>query len=69
MGVRSVGGGVNGFLFVVPLVAFATNSLLYRMALAPDLIDPVTDTAGNSAHTLQKGVRPLFVGRLGLLLV
>jgi drug/metabolite transporter (DMT)-like permease len=36
---------MNAFLTVVTLVAFAANSLLCRMALAPDLIDPVAFTA------------------------
>jgi drug/metabolite transporter (DMT)-like permease len=35
---------MNAFLTVVTLVAFAANSLLCRMALAPDLIDPVAFT-------------------------
>jgi drug/metabolite transporter (DMT)-like permease len=35
---------MNAFLAVVTLVAFAANSLLCRMALAPDLIDPVAFT-------------------------
>lgn len=33
------------FVTLVTLVAFAANSLLCRMALAPDLIDPVSFTA------------------------
>jgi len=36
---------MNAFLTTVTLVAFAANSLLCRMALAPDLIDPVAFTA------------------------
>jgi len=36
---------MNAFLTVVTLLAFAANSLLCRMALAPDLIDPVAFTA------------------------
>jgi len=35
---------MNALLTVVTLVAFAANSLLCRMALAPDLIDPVAFT-------------------------
>jgi drug/metabolite transporter (DMT)-like permease len=34
-----------GFLTTITLIAFAANSLLCRMALAPDLIDPVAFTA------------------------
>ena len=36
---------MNAFLTTVTLVAFAANSLLCRMALGPDLIDPVAFTA------------------------
>jgi drug/metabolite transporter (DMT)-like permease len=36
---------MNAVLTIVTLVAFAANSLLCRMALAPDLIDPVAFTA------------------------
>ena len=36
---------MNVFLTSVTLLAFAANSLLCRMALAPDLIDPVAFTA------------------------
>ena len=39
MGVWDV--GMTGLLTLVTLIAFAANSLLCRMALAPDLIDPV----------------------------
>jgi drug/metabolite transporter (DMT)-like permease len=35
---------MNALLITVTLVAFAANSLLCRMALAPDLIDPVAFT-------------------------
>jgi hypothetical protein len=48
---------MNAFLTTVTLAAFAANSLLCRVALAPDLIDPVAFTAIRLG-SCRRGSRP-----------